>query len=269
MMLLVVSGASKGFGREASIALASHFRHVPLRIILTARSESGLLQTKQGMEQMLDSCDNDKSQYKSNLNHVKTLYDISIHPMDLSQLDCLESNLQQLVDAAMPMDRYERVIIVNNAGSVGPVGPMTSDTTLSDISAAIQFNITSSIWFSSVWVRALKDHPHTTLINISSLCALQPFPTMATYCTGKAARDMFHATMAKENPNLRFLNYAPGAMQTAMTTMLKESNSLDNELSKWFRSSELIDPMTSAVKLVSIIESNNFLNGSHIDFWDV
>jgi NADP-dependent 3-hydroxy acid dehydrogenase YdfG len=30
------------------------------------------------------------------------------------------------------------------------------------------------------------------------LCAIEPFATMAVYCAGKLARDMFHAMLAKE-----------------------------------------------------------------------
>ena len=256
MMLLVVSGASKGFGQAVSVAFASHFRDIPMKIILTARSESGLLTTQQMMEQELT-------------DDERKAHNVSIYPMELSQLDSLESNLERLVDAAQPLDRYERVVIINNAGSVGPLGPMTSVASLSEFSNAIQFNVTSSLWFSSVWVRVLQGHPSTTLVNISSLCAVQPFPTMATYCAGKAARDMFHVTLANENPALQVLNYAPGAMQTSMTDILKESTLLSDDLSSWFRTSELIDPMSSANKLVSLFDSGNIISGSHVDYWDI
>jgi sepiapterin reductase len=254
MLLLVVSGASKGFGQAVSVAFASHFRSIPMRIILTARSESGLMETMQMIEQ--EQADEKKIQ------------NVSIHPLDLGQLDTLESNLNLLVDAAQPLDRYEHVVIINNAGSVGPLGPTASVTSLAELSNAIQLNVTSSLWFSNVWARVLQDHPHTTIVNISSLCAIQPFPTMATYCAGKAARDMFHVTLAKENPKLQVLNYAPGAMETSMTEILKESTVLSDDLSKWFHTSELIDPMTSAKKLLSLVDSQKFTSGSHVDYWD-
>lgn len=48
------------------------------------------------------------------------------------------------------------------------------------------------------------------VVNLSSLCALQPFPSWVLYCTGKAARDMMFRVLAKEEPELRVLSYAPG-----------------------------------------------------------
>lgn len=48
------------------------------------------------------------------------------------------------------------------------------------------------------------------VVNVSSLCAVQPFPSWVLYCTGKAARDMMFRVLAKEESELRVLNYAPG-----------------------------------------------------------
>lgn len=48
------------------------------------------------------------------------------------------------------------------------------------------------------------------VVNVSSLCALQPFPSWVLYCSGKAARDMMFRVLAKEESELRVLSYAPG-----------------------------------------------------------
>lgn len=53
-----------------------------------------------------------------------------------------------------------------------------------------------------------------TVVNISSLCALKPFPSWVLYCTGKAARDMMFRVLAEEEPDVRVLNYAPGECPT-------------------------------------------------------
>ena len=36
------------------------------------------------------------------------------------------------------------------------------------------------------------------VVNVSSLAALEPLPSLSLYCTGKAARDMMHRVLAKE-----------------------------------------------------------------------
>lgn len=53
-----------------------------------------------------------------------------------------------------------------------------------------------------------------TVVNISSLCALKPFPSWVLYCTGKAARDMMFRVLAEEEPDLRVLSYAHAAAGT-------------------------------------------------------
>ena len=42
---------------------------------------------------------------------------------------------------------------------------------------------------------------------------------MCVYFTGKAARNMFFQTLAKEDPNVRVLNWAPGPMETDMLAL--------------------------------------------------
>eukprot|EP00548_Thalassiothrix_antarctica_P018568 CAMPEP_0194188350 /NCGR_PEP_ID=MMETSP0154-20130528/54714_1 /TAXON_ID=1049557 /ORGANISM="Thalassiothrix antarctica, Strain L6-D1" /LENGTH=63 /DNA_ID=CAMNT_0038908717 /DNA_START=121 /DNA_END=309 /DNA_ORIENTATION=+ len=58
---------------------------------------------------------------------------------------------------------------------------------------------------------------------------------MTTYCTTKAARNMFHESLAKESTGINILNYAPGAMATAMTDTLRAKEELDDGLKDYFR----------------------------------
>ncbi|KAL7499979.1 hypothetical protein ACHAWT_010920 [Skeletonema menzelii] len=140
-------------------------------------------------------------------------------------------------------------------------------------------------------LRATSHISLVRVINISSLCASEPFPTMSLYCAGKAARDMFHAVLAKEqisqsheekegtttttsNPTqFKVLNYAPGACNTAMTDVLAESTDLDNELQQYFSTSrdkhQLVRPDDTAAKLVGLLMKDEFESGTHVDYWDV
>lgn len=312
MLLVVVSGASRGFGQAAAVAFAHHpfwvcrqNANTRMRVLLTARSESGLQETKRQMLEAsagsrstnagADNADNDDESSDTFLEMI-----ISIHPMDLGEgdLGILENQMTALIDAAQPLDQYDRIIIVNNAGSLGHLGKVADMTSLRDFSQTIHLNITSSLWFTSRWTAALvssRPAPTTTttttstvsnesatstttlpvIVNISSLCALQPFATMTTYCAGKAARDMFHQSLAKEEEGkVRVLNYAPGAMDTDMTVSLREEgNQLDHELKNYFQGAydkgELIDPKVSAAKLVQLVLCGDFVSGSHVDYWDL
>ncbi|KAI2511950.1 short chain dehydrogenase [Fragilaria crotonensis] len=284
-MLLVVSGASRGFGQAVAEAFARHpsCRNAPMRVLLTARSESGLQETKR---RMLESTSDDGP------TGACIQMNVSIHPMDLGgggDIDTLDNQLTELIDSAQPLDQYDRVVIVNNAGSLGHLGKIADMTSLHDFSHAIHLYITTSLWFTTRWTRALLSHRHATttsttanesttgpvIVNVSSLCALEPFATMTTYCAGKAARDMFHQSLAKEEEHtIRVLNYAPGAMDTDMTISLREEgNQLDHGLKDFFQGAyekgELIDPNVSAAKLVQLVCSGDFVSGSHVDYWDL
>jgi sepiapterin reductase len=193
--------------------------------------------------------------------------------MDLGNLDTLESSLDELIEAAKPFSQYDRIVIVNNAGSLGHLGKVTDMSSLKDLTDTVNLNVTSGIWFTTRWAKELQVNTNVTIVNTSSLCAVQAFPTMTTYCSGKAARNMFHESLAKESPLLKILNYAPGAMDTTMTVALREEEQLANGLKEYFRGAhakgELIDPNTSAKKLVALVLSGDFESGKHVDYWDL
>lgn len=73
-------------------------------------------------------------------------------------------------------------------------------------------NLTSMLCLTSCILRAFPDSPglSRTVVNISSLCALQPFKGWTLYCAGKAAREMMFKVLASEEPGVRVLSYAPG-----------------------------------------------------------
>ena len=148
------------------------------------------------------------------------------------------------------------------------------------------------MWISSQFAKATSHVPLVRIVNISSLCAIDPFPTMSLYCAGKAARDMFHAVLAKEQKakaddeeetdqshqssnsvQFKVLNYAPGACDTEMTDTLADCADLDSGLHTFFSTSrdekKLIRPEDTAAKLVGLLEKDEFESGSHVDYWDI
>jgi sepiapterin reductase len=182
---------------------------------------------------------------------------------------------------------YSRVIFINNAGSLGTqdyVGSATTaeqvDAYLSSLHQNVTFNITSCCFLTSEVVRRVKSvySPliKCSIVNVSSLTAVQPFNTWSMYCSGKAARDMFHRTVALENKDstrLRVLNYAPGAMDTNMQKEIRESPTIHKEYRDMFidmlENNKYVDPHVSSSKMVKVILFEAFESGAHIDFYDV
>jgi sepiapterin reductase len=94
---------------------------------------------------------------------------------------------------------------------------------------------------------------------------------MGIYCAGKAARDIFHKTLAEENKadnNMYVLSYAPGPLDTDMTRRLKTGTHMDNDTKEMFQTMTYVDIGASAAKMCSLLRSRAYASGSHVDYFD-
>lgn len=249
-IMLVVTGASRGLGR--AIAKSFCTKCNVGTAILVSRSGDGLHEAGKVLKELSP---------KTQLVH---------HALDLKLLDDLDGLIDMMFLHMFGCQRFGQLVFVNCAGSLGHLGPATTSPSLADMRETVDLNVTSSLWLSVRFARFLKEnpgHPPATLINISSLVAIQPFPTMGIYSAGKAARDMFHKVLALENPNLRVLNYAPGPLETDMTNEIRNCESLDPSLKPNFEG-RMIDPGVSADKMVDIVLADEYESGAHVDFYD-
>uniref|UniRef100_A0A7S4AXQ8 Sepiapterin reductase n=1 Tax=Pseudo-nitzschia australis TaxID=44445 RepID=A0A7S4AXQ8_9STRA len=341
-VVFLITGASKGLGRAiATVASKYHSEgeRVPIRsatdidnhndnhpcsllqsnarFVLVARSSKGLDETKQ---EILSTRLVPATAAAAARNEDAVV----CRPMDLSDLDRLDGNMDVLLD---DVDRLcslnntlctesinkggngyreqQRVVFVNNAGSLGHLGPCTTSPSLEDMRRAIDLNVTSSLWLSVRFARHVKEqnrrqHPITqqkaaTLVNLSSLVAVSDeFLNMGIYSAGKAARERYHTLLAKEEWNdhnqqqeatpsssesasplassaLKILNYAPGPLETEMTNEIRVANALNAELQARFQK-PLLDPSDSALKLIRLVEERDYFDwesGAHIDYYDL
>lgn len=140
--------------------------------------------------------------------------------LDLSDLESIEPCWIRAVEACTrsmpsPVDGSQcntTAVLVNNAGTLGELNAVRSYSSLAAIRSAVDINVTSTLWLSSLflkYVHALAPasvtsagegaaKPPHSIVNVSSLSAIKPFPTQSLYSTVKAARDMFHAAIATE-----------------------------------------------------------------------
>ncbi|NXL77112.1 SPRE reductase, partial [Leptocoma aspasia] len=170
---------------------------------------------------------------------------------------------------------FGRLLLVNNAGSLGDISKSFLDLTdLQEINTYFSFNISSALCLTSTALRAFGARPgcSRTVVNISSLCAQEPFPSWALYCSGKAARDMMFRVLALEEPGLRVLSYAPGPLDTDMQ-LLARTRTADLGMRQHFQrlqeKGQLIDSSVSAQKLLRLLQEDSFPSGAHVDFYDI
>lgn len=228
----------------------------------------------------------------------------SCHQMDLSDLATLDENFKVVLESLSGAAQYNSCWLINNAGSLGPLGKVSiysGASTMKELRQAVDFNLTSSIWISSQFTQtflnplaATDDNtpqsPFVRVVNITSLCGIEPFSTMSIYCAAKAGREMFHRVLAlehsidnttesqqfgsnhKQKQIFKTLNYAPGPCDTEMTDILADSSALDENLRKYFvtskREKSLVKVEDTAKKLVQIMNSDEFESGTHIDYFD-
>ena len=260
--LFVITGASRGFGRALALELLNKYPNGYF-LLLASRISDQLTSLDQTF------------QSKSAKVHVEAL-DFSQSPERVHSRSTEILNSFINVFDADGERKSAAVTLINNAGSLGALKPF-SDLTPKEISEALNMNLISGFaCFTSAVLQLKKLHVARDwkfqLVNISSLAAVKPFEHWSLYCAGKAARDMLFKCIAKEDSDIRVLNYAPGPLDTDMQREIRETMpgcSLKDAFIDMHREQKLVKVETSAAKLVRLLQDNTYENGSHIDFYDI
>lgn len=166
-----------------------------------------------------------------------------------------------------------KVVLVNNAGSTGDLSKKVQDYTVEEIQAYTDLNVTSYISIITGFIRLFNKYASVTMtiVNISSLLAVQALPNWGLYATGKAARYMLLKVIAKEEPSIRTLSYSPGPLDNPMQKTVRETLADDEQkklYTKMANEGQLVKMEDSALKLYQLISQDKFESGSHIDYYD-
>jgi len=269
---IMVTGASKGLGRSFAVAFARHLLkmepNTKIRFALIARCLDGLVETKSLIGQVGTSL------------NKKGLLEISCHAFDLGELKTLDLSLNEVLNSRCPLCR--RAILFNNAGSTGELMPVADLTSLALLKVAIDFNVTSSLWLTSRFVKHFRscrgntNRTQVIVINTSSGMALRPFKTCSIYCAAKAARKIFHEALALEclenYKDVQVVNYHPGVCDTDMQRFARESKTIDRSINESFQQmkegNKLVTPEASANELVKIVFEKEILSGAHYEYYE-
>lgn len=133
--------------------------------------------------------------------------------------------------------------MVNNAGTLAPIGPAWSKPT-TDVLHNIAVNFTSPILIIQELVRHFRRAPGRKLIvNISSGAALKGYAGWSLYCASKAGLDSFFRALAVEersqaNP-FTAITIDPGVIDTDMQTQIRAASAEDfPEVARFIRRKE-------------------------------
>ncbi|XP_029299875.1 sepiapterin reductase a isoform X1 [Cottoperca gobio] len=275
--LCIITGASRGFGRTIAREMSGLVKPGSA-LVLTARSgddlrslEAELAESEAGRAGLVVEC----------------------VVADLGQMEGLGSVVRASKEAFS--EDIDHVILVNNAASLGDVSrDAKSFTDMAEVDSYLSLNVSSSLCLTASILQAFPQLPglRRSVINITSLCALQPFRSWVLYCTGKAAREMMFRVLAEEEPDLRVLSYSPdkclycpvqpvltighcivpGPLDTDMQKVARSRTadpSIRKSFSDMFAQGQLLTCEASCAKLMKLLLEDSYTSGAHVDVYDL
>ena len=188
--VVIVTGASRGIGKQTSLILAEK----GARLCLVARNEAGLLAVQ---------------------DEIASLGGVAVCQVaDLARKD----DGRKVVETALA--RLGRIdALVNNAGVLGPM----ARTQEADPDAWLDC-IRVNLWGPFNLCRLCLPHLRKTrgrIVNVSSGAAAHPIYGAGAYCASKAALNLFTAVMATEEPDVACVAVRPGMVDTDMQDRLR------------------------------------------------
>lgn len=169
-----------------------------------------------------------------------------------------------------------RAVLVNNAGTVQPMGPVGgrntrghgpsstgADGAANVLAQAVALNVTTPLMLSDAFVAATAHCIDRRVAHVSSGAARNPYAGWSTYCATKAALDM-HARAAQLDavPRLRVASVAPGVIDTDMQAAIRSTSPADFPLQARFvnlkQDGALSDAADVSARLVAYLLSDAF-----------
>lgn len=228
--VVIVTGASSGVGRDTAALMAE----AGWTVVLTGRSEDKLNQTRELIEQDLPDAR------------------LLIVPGDLTD----DNTPARLVDKTI--ETFGRLDALANVAGDAPLGPIANI----DAEAwhrCIDTNLSAIVLLTAAaWPHLIKAE-QSTIVNVSSLASIDPFPGFAMYAAAKVGVNMFTKVTADEGAkhSLEAVAIAPGAIETPMLRA--------NFNEKMIPADQTLDPVTVASMIrACILGERQFTSGETV-----
>lgn len=246
-VLCLVSGASRGFGR----CLAQKFRN--LCVEQETQSLHLIIHGRPSSTAVLDKFKTELTSSNSG-RLALTVHTVGaeLGDADPSSIDPITSALTTAIDAAQPTV----AVLFNNAGVCAP----------KDLAYSLAVNTVGATRVTEAFLAAVADISSRYVILISSKAAIVAVAGITAYCSSKAATDMWHWCLAKEQPELRVLRYGPGPLDTDMTRAQVNKDAVTASIRGSGRM--FLDPAVPAEKLMVVLATDQFENGMHLDYYE-
>ena len=139
--LVVITGASRGIGRAIAIAIAEEVGAPAQK-----NSSSSLATISSPLHMVLIARSLDKLQETADLVEKRGggLVTTSCHEIDMSDLETLQEKLNCVLEP-LSEQNYDSCVLINNHGSVEPLGLASEFSSMTELQQSINLNVTSCI----------------------------------------------------------------------------------------------------------------------------
>jgi NAD(P)-dependent dehydrogenase (short-subunit alcohol dehydrogenase family) len=255
--LFIVTGASRGMGAAIADQLLEA-RHTVLGI---SRS------TNESLQSRASTTGASLEQWPRDLAHAPAV------------ADEVEAWLRRF-DA----QRFDRAVLINNAGVITRVGPM-DECTSAELSAALRVGLESALLLTASFLRATRGWKamragHVKVLNISSGLGRRAMAGSAPYCASKAGMDHFSRAAALDEAHLvktqgygaKIASLAPGVIDTDMQAQLRSADSTgfpdQGNFVGMHTSGQLSSPHDAAAKVLAYLNRKDFGSNPAADVRD-
>lgn len=154
----------------------------------------------------------------------------------------------------------QTLLLINNAGMLGPIGPLDSQAP-GDIARAVALNVATPLMIAAALAGLHRGE--LRILHISSGAARSAYAGWSLYCATKAALDHHaRAVAADGRTNLRICSLAPGVVDTDMQTEVRSTTEdrfpMLKKFEKMKREGLLASPEATAGKIVAYLLGNTF-----------
>ena len=217
----IVTGASRGIGAAAALALGEAGASVVLAARTTAQAEANARQINAaGGKAAAIAC-------------------------DVSDYAACQRLVQETTERFGPPD-----VLVNNAGVIEPIS-MVGEADPAEWARSIEINLIGAYYVIRAVLPGMIERGHGDIINVSSGAAHRPLEGWSAYCAGKAGLAMLTRSIDLEHraAGIRVFGFQPGTTDTDMQVAIRASGI--NVISKIPREqlTPVVDPARGIVYL--------------------
>jgi NAD(P)-dependent dehydrogenase (short-subunit alcohol dehydrogenase family) len=191
----IVTGASRGIGAAAALALGEAGASVVLAARTTAQAEANARQINAaGGKAAAIAC-------------------------DVSDYAACQRLVQETTERFGPPD-----VLVNNAGVIEPIS-MVGEADPAEWARSIEINLIGAYYTIRAVLPGMIERGHGDIINVSSGAAHRPLEGWSAYCAGKAGLAMLTRSIDLEHrpAGIRVFGFQPGTTDTDMQVTIRAS----------------------------------------------